>query len=161
MSIDPLAYYRGALWGLKFVEARRPTGRRFGPDADALWQGFAGDLSPADRLDLLIRDANAEWPGAFGARSVFDRRAVAEDDPFGVGWESLDGARAAELWQQLAGQPAPADARALLDHALALCAHWTLGEVAGRPLEPSALEQTWAGLVVRLLAGRRKPLPVP
>ena len=53
------------------------------------------------------------------------------------------------------------DARALLDHALALCAHWTLGEVAGRPLEPSALEQTWAGLVVRLLAGRRKPLPVP
>lgn len=121
MAIDPLAYYRGALWGLKFVEGRRPTGRRFGADADALWQGFAGDLSPADRLDLLIRDANAEWPGAFGARSVFDRRAVAEDDPFGVGWESLDGARAAELWQQLAGQPAPADAKALL---VAVAAAW-------------------------------------
>ncbi|MBN2192122.1 MAG: hypothetical protein JW751_04840 [Polyangiaceae bacterium] len=103
------------------VEGRRPTGRRFGADADALWKGFAGDLSPADRLDLLIRDANAEWPGAFGARNVFDRRAVAEDDPFGVGWESLDGARAAELWRELGGQPTPSDARAVL---AAVAAGW-------------------------------------
>ena len=123
MADDTLAFYRGALWGLKFVEARRPTDRRFGADADALWKGFAGDLSPADRLDLLIRDANAEWPGAFGARTVFDRQAVAEDDAFGVGWEGLDGARAGDLWRELTLQPTPDDARALLE---AVAAGWHL-----------------------------------
>jgi hypothetical protein len=115
MADNALAFYRGALWGLKYVEARRPTGRRFGADADALWKGFAGDLSPADRLDLLIRDADAEWPGAFGARTVFDRKAVAEEEPFGVGWEGLDGPRAAELWRDLVREPTPDDAWALLE----------------------------------------------
>lgn len=73
------AYYRGALTGLRHVEARQPTGRRFGAEADARWASFRGDLTTADRIDLLIRDADAQWPGAFGARSVFARRAVAED----------------------------------------------------------------------------------
>jgi hypothetical protein len=123
MSGGSLAYYRGALWGLKFVEGRRPTSRRFGADADALWKGFAGDLSPADRLDLLIRDANAEWPGAFGARTVFDRQAVAEDEPFGAGWEGLDGVGAAALWQELGADPAPTDARGLF---AAVAASWDL-----------------------------------
>lgn len=104
----------------------RPAGRR---GADSVLtrtrsgRALPGDLSPADRLDLLIRDANAEWPGAFGARTVFDRRAVAEDDPFGVGWEGLEGARAGALWRELTQQATPNDAGALLN---AVAAGWEL-----------------------------------
>ncbi len=98
------AYYRAALCALRFVEQRRPTGRRFGSDADARWKGFCGHLKTSDRLDLLIRDADAEWLGAFGARTVFSMDAVREDDPFGPGWEPLDPVDAEELWRsELAG----------------------------------------------------------
>jgi hypothetical protein len=41
------------------LRARRPTGRRFGTEADARWNGFHGSLTIADRLDLLVRDADA------------------------------------------------------------------------------------------------------
>jgi hypothetical protein len=74
---------------LKFVEERRPNRRRFGADADALWKGRAGELPPGERLDLLFRDADAEWPGAFGARTASDRGVVPEDEPFGAGREPL------------------------------------------------------------------------
>lgn len=93
------AYYQAALAGLRHVEARRPTGRRFGADADARWARFAGDLTTAERLDLLIRDADAQWPGAFGARTVFALDGVAEDEAFGPEWESLDAVDANELWR--------------------------------------------------------------
>ncbi len=58
------AYCRAALESLLFVEALRPTRRRAGADADATWASFRGDLTTADRIDLLLRDADAEWPGA-------------------------------------------------------------------------------------------------
>ena len=45
------AYYSAALAGLRFLEQRQPTGRRFGPDADARWTNFRGDLATADRGD--------------------------------------------------------------------------------------------------------------
>lgn len=96
------AYYRGARTALHFVEARRPGGRRFGPDADARWKAFAGGLTASARLDLLIQDANAEWPGAFGARNVFALEQVAEDDAFGPHWERLDPVLAEELWREAA-----------------------------------------------------------
>ncbi len=57
------SYYGAALVGLLAIEARRPTGRRVGSEADARWQAFRGDLTTANRLDLLIRDADAQWPG--------------------------------------------------------------------------------------------------
>jgi hypothetical protein len=65
------------LFALRYLEGRRATGRRFGADADALWSSLQGDLTTANRLDLLIRDADAEWPGGFGARTVFAMRGVA------------------------------------------------------------------------------------
>ncbi len=102
------AYYRACLLALRFVEARRPTNRRFGADADARWKAFQGDLTTADRIDLLIRDANAELPGAFGARTVFDFRAVAEDEPFGPGWRSLDPVDAESLWRAVLADDVPA-----------------------------------------------------
>ena len=104
---ERVAYYRAALQCLKFVESRRPTGRRLGADADAAWKSFRGDLETADRIDLLLRDADAEWPAAFGARTVFDLRATAEDEAFGAEWAPLDPVDAEELWRQMAGQRGP------------------------------------------------------
>lgn len=114
---DVHAYYRAALLALRHLDARRPSGRRFGAEADALWGGFKGDLGTAERIDLLLRDADAEWRAAFGARTVFARDAVAEDDAFGAGWPSLDSVDAEELWRSLLRQPAPSDLIAALEAA--------------------------------------------
>jgi hypothetical protein len=117
-SSSKAAYYQAALRGLRFVEQRSPTGRRFGADADARWMALRGHLTAADRLDLLLRDADAQWPSAFGARSVFALRAVAEDDPFGAAWEPLDPVDADALWRSVLAQPAPGTVR----DALGACA---------------------------------------
>ncbi|NVL83835.1 hypothetical protein [Escherichia coli] len=66
MNVD--AFYEASLRKLRFVEARSPTKRRSGADADALWKSFKGHLTASDRLDLLLRDADIEHGGAFGAR---------------------------------------------------------------------------------------------
>jgi hypothetical protein len=57
-------YYRSALRGLRFVEARRPTKRRPGAEAEARWTRFKDGLMQIDRIELLLRDAYAEWPRA-------------------------------------------------------------------------------------------------
>lgn len=111
------AYYRAALGALRFVEQRQPTGRRFGADADARWSSLKGDLETADRIDLLIRDADAQWPAAFGARTVFAKRAVSEDEPFGADWSPLDTVDAEDLWRGLSKAPPPASVRDVLVHA--------------------------------------------
>jgi hypothetical protein len=98
---DHRAYYEASLRLLKHVEARLPSNRRFGPEADALWAQFHGELTTADRIDILLRDADAQWPGAFGARSIFNLAGASEDDPFGVSWVSLEGMEAEELWRTL------------------------------------------------------------
>jgi hypothetical protein len=137
-DIDTARYYRAAVLGLRYLEARKPTGRRFGPDADARWASFRGDLTTADRIDLLIRDANAQWPAAFGARTTFAARAVAEDEPFGPGWTSLDPVDAEELWRAIATAPPAADLRALLS---AAAAAWELATSAFDPGPIGAAEK--------------------
>lgn len=112
------AYYQAALLGLHFVEARQPTGRRFGAEADARWSRFAGELTTSDRVDLLLRDADAQWPRSFGARSVFDLAAVAEDEAFGAEWEPLAPVLANELWRE----PVPASTTASIASTLAAVA---------------------------------------
>lgn len=102
---ERLAYYGGALLALRFFEGRRPTGRRFGADADARWRDFAGELDAGDRIDLLIRDADLEWSGAIGARAAFALDGVADDDAFGAAWERLPPAVADELWRAQQGGP--------------------------------------------------------
>ncbi len=135
------SYYHTALAALRFVDERSGK-RRFGPDADARWYGFAGDdlpdplrpdararvLQDADRIDLLLRDADAQWPGAFGARVVFDLTDVAQDDAFGAGWTSVGDGLA--LWQQVTRSPASPDLAHLLAH---------LGGLWDTPLPPHAL----------------------
>ncbi|MCX5743173.1 MAG: hypothetical protein NT062_11835 [Proteobacteria bacterium] len=120
---DTGRYTEGVLRLLQFVETRRPTGRRFGPDADARWTGFRGDLETVDRIELMIRDADAEWPGGFGARLVFDLHGVAEDEPFGSQWKGLDPVDAEELWRRVKAEAPPASLAATLQ---AIAAAWEL-----------------------------------
>ncbi len=98
-------YYAGALLLLSLVETRRATGRRFGPEAEARWRAFAGHLGACDRLDLLVRDADLEWPGAIGARRVFGLDGVADDDAFGPTWEGISPTLASELFRAHGGLP--------------------------------------------------------
>ena len=105
-----LAFYEASLRALRYVEARSPTGRRFGLDADAMWRTFRGHLTAADRIDLLLRDADVEYPGAFGARVTFSLRGVGEDDAFGSSWQRLAPTDADTLWRRLLAEPMTTDA---------------------------------------------------
>lgn len=116
-------YYAAALRALRFVERRAPTTRRFGSEADARWGAFKGNLTTADRLDILLRDADAHWPASFGARNVFDLRAAAEDEAFGAEWLPLDPVDAEALWRTVLAEAPPADLREAL---LAFAASWDL-----------------------------------
>jgi len=103
-------YYEAALWALRFIEARRETKRRFGPEADATWAAFRGDFGASARIDLLLRDADAQWPGAFGARAIYDLAAVAQDEAFGAAWVPLDDVDAEELWRRMIAAAPPKSA---------------------------------------------------
>src|SRR6266568_488580 len=129
------AYYNASLACLRFAEARHPSNRRFGADADALWDNFRGHLVTSDRIDLLIRDADAQWRGAMAPRNAFALAAVAEDEPFGIEWPGLDPVEAEELWRAVVKLPAPAGA-GLWD---AIAKAWGL-EI--RPLAVGAIEPT-------------------
>ncbi|MBO6936771.1 MAG: hypothetical protein JJ863_17510 [Deltaproteobacteria bacterium] len=128
------AYYEAALTALAYVERRQPSGRRFGPEADARWTSFKGDLTTADRIDLLIRDADAQWPSAFGARTVFGKHSVAEDEPFGADWEPLDAVTAEEMWRARNEAPTPVTSKESLE---ATAAAW---EVSLTPFDPGTIE---------------------
>lgn len=111
LMADPTrSYYLAALTGLRFIESKQAAGRRFGDNARALWSEFRGDLTDADRIDLLLRDADVQWPGAFGAREVFASQGVAEDDAFGSEWSGLDAVDAAELFRNVERAQPAADA---------------------------------------------------
>lgn len=107
-------YYAAALRALRFIERAVPTTRRFGSEADARWAAFCGNLTTADRLDLLLRDADAHFPCAFGARHVFALRAAAEDEAFGAEWLPLDPVDADELWRGVLAEAPPSSVRETL-----------------------------------------------
>ncbi len=135
-TAERAAYYQAALRCLQFVEMRKPTGRRFGPDADARWSQFQGELTTSDRIDLLLRDADTEWPGAFGARTVFGLRAVAEDEAFGADWEPLEPVDAEEIWRGLPEAPQR------VGDVLNACAQaWALGTLKVIPGDVSATDK--------------------
>ena len=98
------AYYRAAFLGLHALDASERTPRRFGPDAEARWSGFAGHLGLAQRLDLLIRDAAVTWGVGFSPALIFDLPGLALDEPFGPDWASLPEQEAKRLWASPPGQ---------------------------------------------------------
>jgi hypothetical protein len=135
-SASRARYYTAALRALRFIELRAPTTRRFGSEADARWGAFRGNLTTADRLDLLLRDADAHWPAAFGARNVFALRAAAEDEAFGAEWTPLDPIEADEIWHKVLAEAPPPDVRETL---LAAASTWelTLGALDAGPIAPT------------------------
>ncbi len=93
-------FYRAALLGLRALDARERTPRRFGADADQRWKDFRGHLRDTDRLDVLVRDAAVTWGPAFAAGKVFGLPGLAEDEPFGPEWPGLPDDRARRLWNE-------------------------------------------------------------
>lgn len=108
-SQDCAAFYGAAVLGLRALDARERTPRRFGADADARWAQFAGALGVGDRLDILLRDAAGTWGAAFSPSECFGFFGLADDEPFGPDWDGIDDNAA----KRLLAEP---DAPASLEH---------------------------------------------
>ncbi|RKH14946.1 hypothetical protein D7V97_01550 [Corallococcus sp. CA053C] len=128
------SFYEAAFVGLKALDASVATARRFGPNADARWALFKGELHERDRLDLLIRDAAVNHPTAFAPRRIFLLEGLAEDEPFGPEWPGPDAALAMRLWRD-SHAPAPT---ALKDVLRAAAQAWQL---TPQPLASKALTE--------------------
>lgn len=101
LNLEP--FYRSAVLALRALEAagaRRPS---FGPEPDARWGAFRGELREADRLDLVLRNAAVTTPAAFAPRVVLALPGLSDDEPFGPDWPSAGHALAHALVQE-AGQ---------------------------------------------------------
>ncbi|HEY1816359.1 MAG TPA: hypothetical protein VGG74_28625 [Kofleriaceae bacterium] len=96
-SLEPAAFYDTAVIGLRALDARERTPRRFGADADARWAQFAGALGLADRIDILLRDAAGTWGAAFSPADCVGFAGLADDEPFGPEWPGIDDATAKRL----------------------------------------------------------------
>lgn len=99
------AFYGAAVLGLRALDARESTPRRFGADAEARWNQFAGALGAADRIDILLRDAAGTWGAAFSPSECFGFFGLVDDEPFGPDWGGIDDHAAKRL---LAEPDAPA-----------------------------------------------------
>jgi hypothetical protein len=87
---DRSAFYGAAVIGLRALDARESTPRRFGLDAEARWTQFAGALGLGDRIDILLRDAAGTWGAAFSPSECFGFFGLADDEPFGPDWGGID-----------------------------------------------------------------------
>lgn len=112
-------FYRVGVLGLRVLDGRDAARRRFGPDAEARWQLFKGELGDGDRLDLILRDAAVTHPAAFAPRVVFAIDGLAEDEPFGPDWPGPEPTAVAGLLAD-DGQAGAGDIRRLLQSAAAM-----------------------------------------
>jgi hypothetical protein len=108
------AFYAAAVAGLRALDARERTPRRFGADADTRWAAFKGNLNDADRVDLLLRDAAVTWGPAFSPAEVFALFGLAPDEPFGPDWQPLSTAAARRAFAEPPAPTSPAALAALL-----------------------------------------------
>jgi hypothetical protein len=122
---DRAAFYRAAVRGLRALDDRETSPRRFGPDAEARWRQFAGALGAGDRIDILLRDAVGTWGAAFSPSECFGFFGLADDEPFGPDWGGIDDHAAKRLL-------AESDAPATLEH----IAHGLGVKVAIVPIPP-------------------------
>ena len=121
------AFYGAAVLGLRALDARESTPRRFGADAEARWTQFAGALGAGDRIDILLRDAAGTWGAAFSPSECFGFFGLAADEPFGPDWGGIDDLAA----KRLLAEP---DAPATLEHIA-----YGLGVRASVPVPPVTL----------------------
>jgi len=98
---DRSAFYGAAVIGLRALDARESTPRRFGPDAEARWTQFAGALGAGDRIDILLRDAAGTWGAAFSPSECFGLFGLADDEPFGPDWVGIEDHAAKRLLAEL------------------------------------------------------------
>ena len=122
------AFYAASLVGLRALDARERSPRRFGAEADARWAAFRGALGLSDRLDLLQRDAAVTWGEAFSPALAFGLPGLPEDEPFGSDWRGLADDRARRLLETPETRrrcSLPDDAGAYLDAARA----WLLDRI--------------------------------
>lgn len=103
------AFYAAAIAGLRALDARERTPRRFGPEADTRWAAFKGALTDADRVDLLLRDAAVTWGAAFSPADAFDLFGLAPDEPFGPDWQPMSSSVARRAFTEAKPRPSPAD----------------------------------------------------
>lgn len=99
------AFYGAAVLGLRALDARERTPRRFGTDAEARWKQFAGSLGASDRIDILLRDAAGTWGAAFSPSECFGIFGLADDEPFGPDWGGIDDRDAKRLLADPGSQP--------------------------------------------------------
>jgi hypothetical protein len=97
------AFYGAAVLGLRALDARERTARRFGPEAEARWMQLAGALGTGDRLDILLRDAAVTWGAAFSPSECFGFFGLADDEPFGPDWGGIDDPTAKRLLTEANG----------------------------------------------------------
>ena len=97
------SFYRAALVGLGWLDAVEAKQRRFGPEADARWKGFAGHLTSTDRIDILLRDAAVVWSTVFARASVLRLPGLASDESFGPEWSGVPVNVARRLWKKAEG----------------------------------------------------------
>lgn len=100
MTVTPQmrsSFYAAAVLGLRALDARETTPRRFGTDAETRWAQFAGALGAGDRIDVLLRDATGRWGSAFSPSECFGFFGVADDEPFGPDWAGIDDSAAKRL----------------------------------------------------------------
>jgi hypothetical protein len=95
-------FYQSGALGLRALQDRGLGTERFSPEADARWKAFCGDLTQADRLDLLLRDGAVLHPMAFSAAAIFALPNLATDEPFGPDWVSMKPAEAGALLRSTA-----------------------------------------------------------
>lgn len=137
---DRAAFYGAAVLGLRALDARETTARRFGRDAEARWTQFAGALGAGDRVDILLRDAAGTWGAAFSPSECFGFFGLADDEPFGPDWGGIDDASAKRLLAEPSsesGFASEAGGPATLDHVA-----YGLGVKAGSVPVPAVTPST-------------------
>ncbi|MCG5052482.1 MAG: hypothetical protein KA712_05945 [Myxococcales bacterium] len=102
---DKRRFYRAGALGLRALQDRQLGPDRFSANAEARWKAFRGELTDADRLDLLLRDGAVKQPLAFSAARVFGLPDLASDEPFGPDWVSLQPADAGPLLREARDTP--------------------------------------------------------
>lgn len=123
-------FYRAAAVGLRALD-QRGVRRRFGREADERWKQLRGDMTAADRFELLLKDASVAFPLAFAPRDVFAIPGLLREDPFGAAWAGPPQGLATSLLREEAD--VPADPVAAFDLAART---W---EVSPKPFDVTAL----------------------